>query len=141
MQTSKSQRIYLSLAGVSALLIGIFVLFDPHAIHASNGIVLGDGANELSEVRAPGAALLALGALILAGAFVPRLRFTSTVVSATVYLGYALGRIVGLGLDGNPGSGLIVALIIELVLGFGALHFLRREARVDAAEPAPMATT
>jgi len=49
----------------------------------------------------PRGGLLAIGMLVAAGAFVHRLAFTATVVSALIYLSYGLCRIVGMALDGS----------------------------------------
>jgi transposase InsO family protein len=42
---------------LTALTIGAFILFAPHAFYGSYGITLGEDASLLSELRAPGAGL------------------------------------------------------------------------------------
>ncbi|MEO0651293.1 MAG: DUF4345 domain-containing protein [Planctomycetota bacterium] len=139
MQFTKTRRILLALAGLCAAYIGLSILLAPAAFHASNGIELALDPNLLSEVRAPGAALMTLGLLILLGAFVRALTLTSTVIAAAVYLSYGLGRLVSFGFDGLPGSGLIGATVIELVLGLAcACALLSAKPRV--AEPTACVT-
>ncbi|MHC4378333.1 MAG: DUF4345 domain-containing protein [Planctomycetota bacterium] len=113
MQPTKLHRTYLILAGLAATWIGFALVSDPHAFHATNGIELSSAANAMSEVRAPGAALLAFGAVL--------------------YLGYGFGRVVSVALDGNPGEGLLGAMAIEFVLGALALLCLRPKRYVDTS--------
>ena len=117
MSTSKTLRILLFVSGLMAVVIGGYLVTDPTAFHASNGIELGADASLLSEVRAPGGALLVLGILMGAGAFVRSMASTSAWVAVAVYLGYGLARLVGVALDGAPASGLVTATVIELVTG------------------------
>ena len=99
------------------LAVGGVLLFAPAAMHAANGVDLGDDASLLSDVRAPGGALLALGAIIVAGPFVPWLTLPAAMISATVYLAYGLSRLLSIVLDGMPAPGLVYAAGLELVLG------------------------
>ncbi|MEM7248172.1 MAG: DUF4345 domain-containing protein [Acidobacteriota bacterium] len=116
------------LIGCSSIAVGIgaAILFFPTAFHASYGTTLGSDANLLSEIRAPGGALLALGCLMLIGAFVRSFTFASTSIAAAVYLSYGLSRLLSLGLDGMPDSGLLVAAALELGLGSACVGFLLR---------------
>ena len=70
----------LVVAGAVAVVIGAAVLLTPVAFSESYGIVLGADPDALSERRAPGAGLLVVGGLLVAGAFVARLRFTALLV-------------------------------------------------------------
>lgn len=133
MQPTKLHRTYLFLAGLAATWIGFALVTDPHAFHATNGIELASAANAMSEVRAPGAALLAFGLLIGSGAFLRRMAHLATVTSAVLYLGYGFGRVVSYALDGNPGEGLLGAMAIEFVLGALALLCLRPKRYVDTS--------
>jgi len=133
MQPTKLHRTYLLFAGLAATWIGFALVTDPRAFHATNGIELASAANAMSEVRAPGAALLAFGLLIGSGAFFRSVARLSTVTSAVLYLGYGLGRVVSYAVDGNPGEGLVGAMAIEFVLGALALPFLRTKRYVDTS--------
>lgn len=117
MQPTLTLRATLLISGLIAIGIGGAVLLAPAAFHASNGIELGADANLLSEVRAPGGALLALGAMMLIGLVVPSFTQASTAIAAAVYLAYGAARLLSVGLDGLPGPGLLVATAIELALG------------------------
>ena len=76
--------------------------------------------------------------LVLAGAFVPTLAHTSTLVAATVYLGYGASRVLAFALDGTPAPGLVVAAIVELAIGYGAAHQLpRRRTNEYRGNPEP----
>ena len=90
----------------------------PIAFSARNGIELGSNISLLNDVRASGGLMLAGGLLILSGAFISRLRFTSTVVSILMFLSLGIGRIVSIAMDGMPAEGLVKATVVEMVIGF-----------------------
>jgi uncharacterized protein DUF4345 len=116
---------FLIVSGLLAAAIGAAVTLTPLAFAASNGIQLSTDPSLLSEVRAPGGALLACGLLILAGAAVRELRFSASLIAAAVYLPYGLARLVSLLIDGVPAEGLLAATAIELVIGALALIAVR----------------
>lgn len=115
-------RILLALCGLIAAGIGLAILFFPAAFHATHGIDLSPSSglgspSLLSEVRAPGGALVGLGLFMLIGVFSSSLFRPALTVAATVYLSYGGARLLSLGLDGTPDSALIGATILELILG------------------------
>lgn len=117
MSTTRLQKIALGIAGITALGIGGFILAAPHAFYASYGISLGADANLLSELRAPAANLAALGMLMLAGIVRKSWAGLSAAVAITVFLAFPAGRVVSLAIDGTPSTGVIGALVIEIVIG------------------------
>ncbi len=117
MTTTSTQKIILFISGSTAIGIGAAILAVPIAFHASNGIALGDNTSLLSEIRAPGGALLTMGLIMLAGLLRPRLAGYSLGVGAAVFLSYGLSRWFAIALDGWPEPGLVAAAVIELVIG------------------------
>ena len=111
------QKTTLTIAGVTALAIGLMILAAPHAFYASYGIALSGDASMLSELRAPAANLAALGAVILAGVIRPAWTQVSMTVALTVFLAFPAGRIMSLIFDGMPSDSVLAALGIELVIG------------------------
>ena len=126
-------RALLLVAGAVAVLVGAALLLAPVGFSDGYGIVLSDDPSALSERRAPGAALLAIGGLLLAGAFTPRLRFAALLVGALAYLAYGLARVLSLVVDGRPADGLLVAGAVELALGVALLGALLRPSAAQAA--------
>ncbi|HJL03689.1 MAG TPA: DUF4345 domain-containing protein [Polyangiaceae bacterium LLY-WYZ-15_(1-7)] len=114
----------LALAGLLLLAIGAAVMGAPHAFYAANGITLGTGASELSEVRAPATFLLLAGSVIVLGAFRPPLRSLGLGLTAGIYGGYGLGRLVGVAVEGLPDEGLVAAMALELTVATLALGVL-----------------
>jgi hypothetical protein len=126
--TTWFQKLTLGAGGMLALGIGAAIVIAPVSFYAIYGISLEDDPNLLSELRAPGANLAALGGLILVGVMRPsRFRF-SAVLGATVFLAYAFGRLMSMALDGMPTSGLVQATAIEFVIGVLCLAALTRGA-------------
>lgn len=123
----------LVVASATATLIGASLALDPIGFEASAGLELTADPALLSELRAPGGALLLIGLFLGLGALRKVPRPTALLVGALLYLGYALGRAIGVGLDGAASEGLLVAMGIELVIGAGCLAaYLRRPAAVVA---------
>ena len=94
------------------------------AFHATTGIELGIDVSLLNEIRASGGALLASGILIMLGAFVAKLTFTSTVVSTLVYFSYGLSRILSMVIDGMPAEELVLAAVLEIAIGLACVFSL-----------------
>lgn len=117
MKNSIVLKIILFISGLIAIGIGGTILTMPVAFYATNGINLEGNINLLNEIRASGGALLASGILIILGAFITKLTFTSTVISTLLYLSYGLSRILSIVLDGMPSEGLVQAVILELIIG------------------------
>lgn len=123
------QRIALGAAGAVAAGVGLAILADPVAFYAGYGVTIGDDANLLSELRAPGANLAALGALIAAGAVWRRWAPAAAILGAAVFLAFAAGRGLSMALDGMPSDALLAAALIELVIGALCLLVLAQERR------------
>ena len=129
MQPTKTLRVLVALSGLIALAIGASILIDPAGFHAAHDIELGSSASLMSEVRAPGGALLGLGLLMLVGAFQRALTFTAGILAAAVYLAYGVSRLLSVVLAGVPHEGLVGATAIELVLGGACAVALLHSAR------------
>jgi hypothetical protein len=139
MHPTKTLRALLVLAGLTAGAIGATILFAPAAFHATHGIELGADASLLSEVRAPGGALLVLGLLMLVGVFARSFTLASTSIAAAVYLAYGAARLLSLALDGVPDPGLVAAAGIELAIGAACAVALVRSAGAGPVRSGPPA--
>jgi hypothetical protein len=120
------RRILLVVAGLVAVAVGSASLFAPVAFRRQYQISIGDDPNLLSETRSAGGAVLAVGVLLLAGAFVARLAFAAAVAGAVFYLAYAVSRGVSVALDGVPAGGLVLGGAVELALGLACCYVLAR---------------
>jgi len=123
---SKFQKTALAIAGVTALCFGGLILATPLAFYASYGIALDGNPSLLSELRAPGAALATLGALMLAGLVRAAWAPVARVAALTVYLAFPAGRIISLAVDGMPSPNVIGALVIEISIATLCLVAFRR---------------
>ena len=124
MKNSKVLKAILLISGLIAAGVGGAILFMPIAFHATTGIDLAGNTSLLNEIRASGGALLASGILIILGAFVAKLTFTSTVVSIFLYLSYGLSRILSRAIDGMPAEELVQATVLEIAIGLVCLFAL-----------------
>jgi len=125
MKTTRSTKVLLMVSGLVAVGVGAALLFAPVAFQASAGIVLGDNVNLLSEMRAPGGALLASGVIILMGAFNPAMTPPALMLSALIYLSYGVSRLFSMAVDGMPHGPLIGATGFEILIGLLSLLALR----------------
>lgn len=119
--------IFLFIAGLLLLVIGGSILLVPQAFHlASNGIVLDNDPNLLSEIRAPGGLLVGSAVCILIGAFRLNLKSLAVVLTVLVYGSFGLARLLGLAFDGMPSTGLVGATVIELIVAAIGFRILWR---------------
>ena len=134
MTTTLTQKIVLIISGLTAVVFGAALLFFPAALHASYNIAYAPEPSLMSELRAPGGALFAMGFVILAGLLRPAIAGVSLLVGAAVFLPWGGARILSIALDGWPDTGLVAAIVIELTIGVACLYALRqRFARSGAA--------
>lgn len=117
MKSAYLLRGLLLLSGLLAIAIGGSILFNPIGFHASSGLSLPADTNLLSELRAPGGALLSSGLIIGLGAWFRSLEVTAILLSALVYLSYGLSRIFSMYVDGMPAENLLIATFVELAIG------------------------
>lgn len=114
--------------GSVAVVIGGAILLFPESVFGRYGIVDTASPDLLSELRAPGALLLAGGVVMLASAWKRRLRRGACLLAMLVFGSYAAGRFVSWAVDGMPSGVLLVATAVEALLA--ALSFLALEHRV-----------
>lgn len=126
MRPTLFEKIALGLSGLTALTIGAFILFAPHAFYGSYGITLGQDVNLLSELRAPGAGLAGFGLLMMLGIWRQAILHVAMAVALTVFIAFPTGRLVGLAVDGMPSGSVVGALVVELVIAALCLAAFRR---------------
>lgn len=125
MTLTRLQKIALGIAGFSALGIGAAITLAPHGFYASYGITLGSDPSLLSELRAPGAGLAALGAIMLAGIVWRSVSPVAFVAALVVFLAFPAGRLVSLLVDGMPSAGIMAAFVFELAVAALCLFAFR----------------
>ena len=132
MQLSRIQMAVLFVAGLTACAIGTFIAVSPQAFYLSYGIDLRGNFDLLSELRAPGTNLAALGGLMMAGLFKPALRPTAAIASMLVFTAFAVGRVLGIILDGVPSTAIQLALAIELTIAAACFFAFRVTTKLSA---------
>ena len=138
MENSKVLKTIFFLLGLPLIVDGIWRLTMPVAYYDFNGLILGSDVGMLSEARGAGGMILISGILILLGAFLAKLRFTSTVLSILVFLSFGFARLLGIVMDGMPGEKLIQGIIGEFVMGsIGVFVFLKYRKKSTLEKPYP----
>lgn len=117
MKNSNILKTILIISGLVVVGVGAVFLFTPVSFYAGLGVDLGGSITLLNDIRATGGGLLAIGILIMSGAFVAKLAFTATLVSALLYTSYGLARIQSIAVDGMPVESLLMVTVLELVIG------------------------
>ena len=125
------QKSVLCFSGLTAIAIGASILFAPMFFYASYGITLTPGPSMLSELRAPGAGLTALGAIMLAGLFRADWAPFSVLAALTVYIAFPVGRLVSLLIDGMPSDNILAAFSIEVFIAVLCIVAFTRRASND----------
>ena len=113
---TRNQTLSLGFAGAVATAIGMPLAFAPAAFLTSSGVVLGPDPSLLSELRAPGAGLAGMGMLMLAALRRADLLPVALIAAAIVYVGFPIGRLAGLALDGLPSGKILAAFVAEVVI-------------------------
>lgn len=115
-------RVTLAVAGGVAVALGIAIAIAPRSFIDSDGEPTAD---LLSETRAPGAALLAVGVFIAMAAIRRHHLHTAAWMATLTYLGYGLARTGSMVVDGQPSATIIAATVVELTIGIAALAAVR----------------
>jgi hypothetical protein len=123
---TKALKVTLIASGFIGVYIGVEILFSPISFYATSGIDLGGNVSLLNEIRASGGALLLSSVLIIIGAFVPRLTFTSIMLATLLYLSYGLSRILSMVIDGRPVEILMYVAVLEIAIGLACAFMLAK---------------
>ncbi len=121
MKNSKVLKGILIILGLLLIIVGSWRLFVPIAFFENSGLVLSNEAGLLSEARATGGVVVGFGLIVLLGAFIQRLSYTSIIAAIVLFLSFGIARLIGFGLDGNPGESIIKGIFFEFVLGMLAV--------------------
>lgn len=117
--------VMLSISGLLLLTVGTLRLVNPIKNYLKkSGIKLEKEVNLLNEVRGVSSVMMCGGIIILLGTIIPKITTASFVVAILIFLGFAIGRLISMRLDGKPNKLIIQGLISELVLGFFNLFCL-----------------
>lgn len=126
MKNSTVLKIILIVLGLLLTVLGSWRLFNPVSFHDNSGLLLEETAGLLSEARGIGGVVVGFGLLILSGAFIRKLSFTSTIAAIVLFLGFGVARLIGYAMDGNPGDVVIQGMVFEFVLGaIGVITLLK----------------
>jgi len=117
--------ITLSLSGLLLFFVGMMRLSKPIKTYLKNsGIKLENDVNLLNEMRGVSSLMLLAGSIILLGTFIPEFALTSHSFAILLFIGFAIGRIISIGVDGKPNKQIIQGLIFELVFGIANIFCL-----------------
>ncbi|WP_299275980.1 DUF4345 domain-containing protein [uncultured Psychroserpens sp.] len=108
----------LSLSALMLIFVGIMRLSNPIKTYGKNsGIRLERDASLLNEMRGVSAVMLSAGIIIAFGLFIEKLTFSSHLIASLMFLGFAIGRLISLKVDGKPSKQITQGILFELVLG------------------------
>ncbi len=108
----------LSLSGLLLLTIGILRISNPIKNYEKNsGIKLENEVNLLNEMSGVSSVMMFGGIIILLGTIMPKLTMVSFIVAILILLGFAVGRLISIGINGKPNKMIIQGLAFELVFG------------------------
>lgn len=108
----------LSLSALLLLFVGISRLSNPIKTYLqSSGIKLENDPSLLNEIRGISSVQLLAGIIITLGIFFSQLSFTSHFVAVLIFIGFVIGRLISLQVDGKPSKQITQGIGFELILG------------------------
>ncbi len=117
--------VILSLSGLMLILVGVMRLTNPIKAYLKNsGITLENDTNLINEMRGVSALMLFAGLVIALGIIIPELTMTSFTTAILIFLGFAIGRLISIALDGKPNKQIIQGIVFELVFGLANIYGL-----------------
>lgn len=121
--------VILSLSSLMLVFVGVMRLSNPIKTYENNsGIKLENNVDLLNEMRGVSAVMLCGGIIALLGAINPAIRFTSFIVAALIFVGFLIGRLTSIAVDGKPNKQLVQGIVFELIFGaanvFGILTLI-----------------
>lgn len=119
-------RAFLFLSAAILLLVGLTVSLAPDQLYATQGAPLLGNVTLSSDVRSSGTLILLIGLLVLNDTVRGKDPQRALALSALAYLGYGVGRLVAFGIDGMPGSSVILVAGIEWAMALAALALMRK---------------
>ena len=120
-------RIALVLNGLVFTGVGLMTVFDPAGMLAGFNIELLSPAALAHERSIQGGGMASAGVLMWLGLLRPDFRRSALVAAAFVMWGFALGRLLGVIVDGATEPAVLAGVGIEAMLGSLAVVALRRE--------------
>ncbi|MCR9290521.1 MAG: DUF4345 domain-containing protein [Bacteroidetes bacterium] len=109
--------VILSLSALLLLFVGASRLIKPIKTYLNNsGIKIENDVNLLNEIRGVSALMLSGGVIVSLGIFFPSLTFTSFVIGALIFLGFFIGRLISMAVDGKPNKQITQGIMFEFVL-------------------------
>ena len=110
--------ITLAISGLLLFSVGTMRLTNPIKAYAKNsGITLEKNADLLNEMRGVSALMMLAGLSIGLGAILPKFQMISFTIAVLLFIGFAIGRSISIGVDGKPNKQIIQGLASEVVLG------------------------
>lgn len=117
--------VILSLSSLLLVFVGIMRLSNPIETYLKNsGIKLESDASLLNEMRGVSSVMFCAGIIVLLGIFMDKLSFTSHFVAVLIFVGFAIGRLISLKVDGKPSKQITQGILFELVLGLANVFCL-----------------
>ncbi|PIA77458.1 hypothetical protein BFR04_08420 [Gaetbulibacter sp. 4G1] len=90
----------------------------------NSGIKLENDASLLNEMRGVSAVMLSGGIIIALGIFIEKLTFTSHCIASLIFVGFAIGRLISLKVDGKPSKQIAQGILFEIILGLANIFCL-----------------
>lgn len=115
--------IILSLSALMLIFAGLMRLLKPIKsyclkAYSDNPEIKLEGAVDLfNEMRGAGAFTILGGLVISLGAFISQFTLTSFAVATVIFIGFAIGRLLSMSLDGRPNKDLIQGTTFEIIFG------------------------
>ncbi len=125
-------RIALVLNGLMFTLVGVMTLVDPAAMLANFDIELPNPVALAHERSIQGGGMASAGVLMWLGLLRPGFRRPALVAAAFVMWGFALGRLLGVIVDGTTEFVVLAGTGMEALLGSLAAVALTREERATS---------
>jgi len=120
------QRVALVVGGAGFLLFGVYFLLNPSGLFQAVGVAGPTPQALLPELRSfYGGLEIGLGLFILTGLVQATIARPALWLMVCVYLGAALGRALGIGIDGVVNSYMLIAGAVELAVAMLAFSALR----------------
>lgn len=76
----------------------------------------------INEIRGVGGVLMLGGTLALLGLAISGFKQYSFMMASVIFIGIVIGRLLSMGIEGIPSSGVLQAMIVEFILGVFNLY-------------------